>query len=182
MKLTYDHVFPKIESSNSIAAFHFNIQKSKPTLLKPNSSSYWDHLVTSCQVNTETIKTRKSDHYTVIGELSYHPFIPILRCKNHKNKFADNQRQKTLNFLLILDQKLQKKDELGQGCDDYSSQHSFRKLWLNSLQFGMKIRWGTKNSFPYKYIRSQWKKGLDNVANMDGSFFLGSIFMVIPFV
>ena len=59
----------KLEHENLLLAYDFKRQNSDPTRVTPTSATCLDHISTSYQINTETIKTTISDHYTVLGTI-----------------------------------------------------------------------------------------------------------------
>ena len=55
----------KLDFENLLLAYDFKQQKSDPSRVTPTSATCIDHISISYQMNTETIKTTISDHYTV---------------------------------------------------------------------------------------------------------------------
>ena len=90
----------------------------EPTRVTPTSATYLNHNVTSYRINTETIKTTISDHYTVLGAI---PGVFVNESKNRESKQLSRDLRKidggnALNFLFLLDQTL-KKIELSKQKD-----------------------------------------------------------------
>ena len=59
----------KLEYENLLLAYDFKRKNSDPTRVTPTFATCLDHISTSYQINTETIKTTISDHYTVSGTI-----------------------------------------------------------------------------------------------------------------
>ena len=93
---------------NVLRAYDFERQNSEPTRVTPTTATCLDHIITSYPINTMTISTTISDHFTVIGEIPVSSIAeqqkPNVLTRNLKNLKGD----KALNFLFLLDQKLQK--------------------------------------------------------------------------
>ena len=49
-----------------LLAFDFKCQRFERTRVTPTSETCLDHVITSCQVKTDTIQTTQSDHFTVL--------------------------------------------------------------------------------------------------------------------
>ena len=83
-----------------ILALDFKRQNFEPTRVTPTSATCLDHIVTSYQINTETIKTTISDHYTVLGAI---PGVIVKESKNRVMKQLSRDLRKikggnALNF------------------------------------------------------------------------------------
>ena len=59
----------KLDYENLLLAYDFKRQNSVPTRVTPTSATCLDHISTSYQINTGTIKTTFGDHYTVLGTI-----------------------------------------------------------------------------------------------------------------
>ena len=64
---TVDSNFRK-DYKKLLSAYDFKHQHFKPTIVTATSSTFLDHLITSFQVQTETITKTISDHFTVLAE------------------------------------------------------------------------------------------------------------------
>ena len=100
----------KSDYEKLLLAFDFKRQNFEPTRVTPTSATCLDHIVTSYQINTETIKTTISDHYTVLGAI---PGVIVKESKNKEIKQLSRDLRKikggnALNFLFLLDQTLKK--------------------------------------------------------------------------
>ena len=100
----------KLEYENLLLAYDFKRQNSDPTRVTPTSATCLDHISTSYQIKTETIKTTISDHYTVLGTI---PGVimkesPKIEVKQTYRDMRKIKGENALNFLFILDQTLKK--------------------------------------------------------------------------
>ena len=59
----------KTDFDKLLTAYDFQRKNSEPTRVTPTSATCLDHILTRYQTNTETNKTRISDHYTVLRAL-----------------------------------------------------------------------------------------------------------------
>ena len=106
----------KSEYEKLLLAFDFERQNFEPTRVTPTSATCLDHIVTSYQINTETIKTTISDHYAVLGAISG---VIVKESKNRKMKQLSRDLRKikggnALKFLFLLDQTLKKLEQSKQ--------------------------------------------------------------------
>ena len=89
-----------------LASFSYENQNFEPTRVTATSSTCLDHVSATEPLQTETIRTTISDHYTLLSE------IPILENKEEQENFMESRNLKrikgpyALNFLFLLDQKL----------------------------------------------------------------------------
>ena len=85
-------------------------RQKEPTRVTTTPATCLDHIVTSYQINTETIKRTISDHYTVLGAI---PGVIVNESKNREiNQLSRDLRKiqggNALNVLFLLDQTLKK--------------------------------------------------------------------------
>ena len=92
---------------NLLTAFDYRKQNNLPTRVTPTSATCLDHVITSFSVSTETVNTSFSDHYTVLGEIAVNFEKPeeTITHKFHRD-LRNIKKEKALNFLFLLDQKL----------------------------------------------------------------------------
>ena len=89
-----------------LASFSYENQNFEPTRVTATSSTSLDHVSATKPLQTETIQTTISDHYTLLAE------IPLLENKNEHDIYVESRNLKkikgpnALNFLFLLDQKL----------------------------------------------------------------------------
>ena len=99
-----------MDYENLLLAFDFKRQTSDPSSVTPTFAICLDHISACNQINTETIKTTVSDHYTVLGTI---PGVIMKESQKIevKQTYRDMRKKKgenALNFLFILDQILKK--------------------------------------------------------------------------
>ena len=99
-----------LEYENSLLAYDFKRQNSHPTRVTPTFATCLDHISTSYQINTETIKTTISDHYTVSGTI-----LGVIMKESQKIEVIQTYRdmrkikgENVLKFLFSLDQTFKK--------------------------------------------------------------------------
>ena len=102
----------KLDYENLLLAYDFERQNSDPTRVTPTYTTCLDHISTSYQINTETMKTTItiSDHYTVVGTI---PGVIMKETQKIevKQTYRDMRQIKgenAFNFLFALDQALKK--------------------------------------------------------------------------
>ena len=101
----------KTDYTNLLASYDFQVQNFLPTRVTPTSKTCLDHLITERTVNTETIQTTISDHFTVTAK------IPAIWKESKSTKILLARTlnrlkgENALNFLFLLDQKLKKLNE-----------------------------------------------------------------------
>ena len=94
---------------NLLSAYNLGIRNFEPTRVTPTSKTCIDHSITTNEIETETLQTTISDHFTVSAQVSHSlankqhdpPCTKVWNLKNLKG-------EKALNFLFLLDQKLKK--------------------------------------------------------------------------
>ena len=101
----------KTDYTNLLAAYEFQVRNVLPTRVTPSSKRCLDHMITESTVNTETIQTTISDHFTVTAK------VPAIwkESKSTSIALARNlnmlKGESALNFLFLLDQKPKKLNE-----------------------------------------------------------------------
>ena len=101
----------KRDYTNLLAAYDFQVQNFLPTRVTLTSKTCLDHMITEGTVNTETIQTTISDHFTVTAKVpaiwkqSKNTNVPLARNLNRL------KGESALNFLFLQDQKLKKMNE-----------------------------------------------------------------------
>ena len=96
----------KTDYTSLLASYDFQVQNCLPTRVTPTSKTCLDHLITERTVNTETIQTTISDHFTVTAK------IPAIWKESKSTKILLARTlnrlkgENALNFLFLLDQKL----------------------------------------------------------------------------
>ena len=103
-----------INYTNLLAAYGFKIQNSEPTRVTSTTATCLDHIISSNDINTKTVKITISDHYAIEADLSW--------LGKQKKRSSDNnytlvrnlnhiKKNSILNFLFLLDQKLRQINE-----------------------------------------------------------------------
>ena len=103
-----------INYTNLLAAYGFKIQNSEPTRVTSTTATCLDHIISSNEINTKTVKITISDHYAIETDLSW---LGIQNKRSSDNNYTlvrnlnHIKKNKILNFLFLLDQKLRQINE-----------------------------------------------------------------------
>ena len=95
---------------NVLNAYDLAVQNSEPTRVTPQSKTCLDHFISSSPTDTIALKTKISDHYTILGKipLNYNKTNESFRPKVAMRDLRNTKNENALNFLFQLNHKLKK--------------------------------------------------------------------------
>ena len=99
----------KTKYCNFLKAYDFDIRNSNPNTATSTSRSCIDLFITQKSLETETIETTISDHYSVIAKFNSETTFSS-RVTNIVRFLEPFKSEKSLNFLFSFDQKLKDMD------------------------------------------------------------------------